>query len=298
MKSITQLYNGLMTNRQNKNIGILLVLGLLLLNVFIFAGFPVSSAPKDLKVVFLDIGQGDSIFIESPSGLQMLIDAGQNKKVLEELSKVMSFDDRSIDVVLATHPDADHIGGIPFVFEQFDIDTYISTTNTSETATFKRVEDSVSDEEGVVRLRAKRGMFFDLGAGVIVTVLFPDRDVANEDSNDSSIIVLLSYGEIEFLLTGDSPQSVENYLVGLDGEALEAEILKLGHHGSKTSTSKLFLDAVTPKYAVISAGVDNRYGHPHKEVVDLVAGQDITIRSTAENGAITFLSDGVGVWEE
>jgi len=285
--------------QQNKKIfSSILVFGLLILNVVIFAGFPVSGAVKDLKVVFLDVGQGDSIFIESPNGVQMLIDAGQNKKVLEELTKIMSYDDRSIDAVLATHPDADHVGGIPFVFDRFDVSTYISTSNTSDTATFKRVEEAVANEDGVTHIYALRGVFFDMGDGVIVTVLFPDRDVSNEESNDSSIVVQVSYGDIEFMLTGDAPQSVENYLVSLGEDKLESEVLKLGHHGSKTSTSPLFLKTVAPKYAVVSAGVDNRYGHPSKEIVDLVGGEGIEIRNTQTEGAITFHSDGVSVWVE
>jgi len=281
-----------------KFFGIVIVFSLFLLNIFIFAGAPVSGAPTYLKVAFLDIGQGDAIFIEAPSGMQMLIDAGQNKKVLEELTKVISYDDRTIDAVLTTHPDADHIGGIPFVFERFDVDTYISTANTSETATFKHVEDSVAGEAGVVRLYAKRGMFFDLGAGVIVTVLFPDRDVSNEESNDSSIVVQVSYGDIEFMLTGDAPQSVENYLVSLGEDKLESEVLKLGHHGSKTSTSESFLEIVGPEYAVISAGRDNRYGHPHKEVVDRVEEKGIQILNTQIDETIVFFSDGTRVWVE
>jgi len=285
--------------QQNKKIfSPILVFGLLILNIVIFAGFPVSGATKNLKVAFLDIGQGDAIFIESPSGIQMLIDSGQNKSILEELAKIMSYDDRSLDAVLATHPDADHIGGIPFVFERFDVDTYISTTNTSETATYKRVEESVASEYGVVRLNAKRGMFFDMGDGVVVTVLFPDREVGGEDSNDSSIIVKVSYVESDFILTGDAPQSVENYLVGLDGEYLDAEVLKLGHHGSKTSTSESFLEIVSPEYAVISAGRDNRYGHPHKEVVDRVEEKGIQVLNTQIDGTIVFLSDGSRVWVE
>ncbi|PIP87221.1 hypothetical protein COW81_01375 [Candidatus Campbellbacteria bacterium CG22_combo_CG10-13_8_21_14_all_36_13] len=285
--------------QQNKKIfSSILVFGLLILNIVIFAGFPVSGATKNLKVAFLDIGQGDAIFIESPSGIQMLIDSGQNKSILEELAKIMSYDDRSLDAVLATHPDADHIGGIPFVFERFDVDTYISTTNTSETATYKRVEESVASEYGVVRLNAKRGMFFDMGDGVVVTVLFPDREVGGEDSNDSSIIVKVSYVESDFILTGDAPQSVENYLVGLDGEYLDAEVLKLGHHGSKTSTSESFLEIVSPEYAVISAGRDNRYGHPHKEVVDRVEEKGIQVLNTQIDGTIVFLSDGSRVWVE
>jgi competence protein ComEC len=116
------------------------------------------------------------------------------------------------------------------------------------------------------------------------------------ESNTSSIVVKVSYGESDFMLTGDAPQGIEDYLSVTYGDALQSEVLKLGHHGSKTSTSELFLEAVKPQYAVVSSGKDNRYGHPNGEVVDRVTVRNIPISNTAAEGAIHFQSDGTRVW--
>ena len=118
------------------------------------------------------------------------------------------------------------------------------------------------------------------------------------DNNASSIVVKLTYGDTSFLLTGDSPKRIEEYLVLVEGEHLKSTVLKAGHHGSRTSTSELFLDEVDPEYAVISAGVDNRYGHPHVEVMDMLFNKHIEVHETAKEGTITFASDGHDVWVE
>jgi len=280
-----------------RHISSLIILFFVVINFFVWSRV-VAEDQGFLKVAFLDVGQGDAIFIESPSGIQMLIDGGFGKSVLEELSSVIGFEDRSIDVVLATHPDADHIGGLSFVLDRFDVGVYVSTPLESETLVYKRLEESLLREEGMIRLWGKRGMFFDMGEGVIVTLLYPSDFYSHKDANDSSIVARISYGEIDFLLMGDASVEVEDTLISYNDALLTSEVLKLGHHGSRTSTSSQFLDVVEPLYAVISAGKDNRYGHPHKEVVELVTSKNILIRSTAENGTITFVSDGIAAWVE
>ncbi|KKP80420.1 MAG: internalization-related competence protein ComEC/Rec2 protein, partial [Parcubacteria group bacterium GW2011_GWB1_35_5] len=129
-----------------------------------------------------------------------------------------------------------------------------------------------------------------LGDGVVLQILFPDRDPAGMETNTSSIIARLVYGENEFLFTGDSPKSIENYLISLGG--LESDVLKAGHHGSKTSTSPDFVTAVSPEYVVISAGKDNRYGHPSQEVLDILNNFGAEILRTDKDGRIVFESDG------
>ena len=122
--------------------------------------------------------------------------------------------------------------------------------------------------------------------------MFPDKNAAGWDSNTGSIVARLSYGAESFLFMGDSPQSVEQYLVGKNGSILHSNVVKLGHHGSRTSSSRVFLSAVNPEYAVVSAGKDNKYGHPHKEVIDLLNEFNIPFVSTAERGSIIFKTDG------
>lgn len=268
---------------------------LVFLNVLILTSGGNGSGNGLLTVAFLDVGQGDAIFIESPTGLQVLVDGGANNSVLRGLGKVMSFDDRTIDVLIATHPDKDHVGGFPSVLENYEVDTYIDSGVVSETGIYKELKKKVKDE-GSVELLARRGMVLDLGGGAILTILFPNRDVANEESNKASVITKIEYGQSSFLLTGDSPKSIESYLTSLDGEYLDVDVLKVGHHGSKTSSAKEFVSVVSPEYAVISAGKDNRYGHPHKSVLDILDAQGANVLITYEKGMIVFLSDGERLW--
>ena len=136
-------------------------------------------------------------------------------------------------------------------------------------------------------------MNIDLGNGAILQILFPDRDPSGMDTNDSSVVARFVYGENEFLFTGDSPQKIENYLVLLGG--LESDVLKIGHHGSKTSTGASFVSAVSPEYAVISVGKDNRYGHPNQEILDLLNNFGAEIFRTDQLGRIIFKSDGTEI---
>jgi competence protein ComEC len=252
-----------------------------------------------LKVSFLDVGQGDATFIESPTGTQVLIDGGRDRSALRRLPEAMSIFDRSIDVALATHPDADHIGGLVDVLKRYDIATIIMTENVSDSPVYEAFMNAV-EHEGANVILARRGQVIDLGRGeagsTTLAILFPDRDVTKVESNTSSIVAKLSYGDADVLLTGDSPQAIEEYLVSLNGTALQSEILKVGHHGSRTSTAATFVAAVRPTLGIISAGKDNDYGHPHKEVLDTLASYGVETKNTADVGSISLESDGRSIW--
>lgn len=270
--------------------GPLIVLVLLCTNAVLYS-VVFADGQRNLVVAFLDVGQGDSIYIEAPNGNQILIDGGPNSAVVRELSKVMPFYDRSIDVLVATHPDKDHIAGLIDVISSYEIGSLLEPGVISDTGASKTL-DAIAREQNIARVQARRGMRIDLGDGVYADILFPDRDVARIETNTGSIILRVVYGETEFMLTGDSPKSIERYLVGKDGGNLESDVLKAGHHGSKTSSSEEFVSTVNPEYVVISAGKDSQYGHPHKEVIDLFEKSNIKILSTAESSTIIFISDG------
>ena len=144
----------------------------------------------------------------------------------------------------------------------------------------------------------RQGTIIDLSDGSYLEILFPDRDVSGLETNDASIIARFVYGETCFMLTGDSPAKMEESLVRIYGESLHCDVLKVGHHGSKTSTSEIFLSALRPSFAIISAGKNNSYGHPHKDVLDRITKMDIKIFSTADSGTITMFSDGGVVTEK
>ncbi|OGG63249.1 hypothetical protein A3C21_03835 [Candidatus Kaiserbacteria bacterium RIFCSPHIGHO2_02_FULL_59_21] len=251
-----------------------------------------------LTVSFLNVGQGDAIFIDAPSGRQALIDGGRGRVVLRELARASPWWDRSIDVVVATHPDLDHIGGLPDVLARYRVGLVMRSSVLDEGSADSAAFDAAADAEakqGAALLVAKRGQIIDLGGGASMEVLYPDRDVSGVETNAGSIVARLVYGETAFMLTGDAPQAIEEYLALLDGKELHSNVLKAGHHGSKTSSSELFIGFVSPEYAVFSRGCDNSYGHPHAEVVALFKRFEIPALDTCKDGAITFVSDGTTV---
>lgn len=253
--------------------------------VFAFEG------EKYLTVSFLDVGQGDAVFIETPSGTQVLIDGGKGRAVLRELGRRMSFFDKGIDMVLVTHPDADHIGGLPEVFARFDVDIFMESGVTDTGSDNEALQQAVL-EEGLSPILARQEMKMVLDTDVVLHILFPDRDVTRLEPNTSSVVIKLVYGDTSFLLTGDSPKSIETYLISIYGKTLESDVLKLGHHGSKTSSADAFLGFVSPQFGIISASCDNAYGHPHTEVLESLQRHEIEAVSTCENGTIIFESDG------
>jgi len=248
-----------------------------------------------LQVHFLSVGQGDAIFIQTPDGVEVLIDGGPDGTVIRELAKLMPFFDKQIDVVIGTHPDKDHIGGLIDVLERFDVSTIIKTENINNTSVAKLYEASVT-KEGAEVIFARRGQTVTLGASTTLSILYPETNPADMESNASSIVLKVVYGKNSFMLTGDSPKRIEEYLVLVEGENLKSDVLKVGHHGSRTSTSELFLAEVDPSFAVVSAGANNQYGHPHLEVTDVLFNNGVTTLNTAESGTITFYSDGTKLW--
>jgi len=267
------------------------LLGFLLVNIFIWHTVATEDRRGVLKISFLDIGQGDAIFIEAPNGNQVLIDGGSNRAVLKELGKVMPFYDKTIDAVIATHPDKDHIGGLVEVLKNYRADMVMEPGVSSETGVYQELEKVIKDKN-LPRILARRGMSLNLGDGARLNILFPDRNTEGWETNTASIVAKLVYGNNSFLLTGDSPIAIENYLSMIDGQNLKSDVLKAGHHGSRTSTVESFASLVSPQYTVISAGKNNQYGHPHKEVLDILGKTKSVTLKTYEKGTISFGSDG------
>lgn len=268
------------------------------LTVVIFIGSQVITLLQstELQVVFLNVGQGDAIWIQAPNGKEVLIDAGPNQTTLAELSKVKSFFDRTIDFIMITHSDKDHIGGFPEIFERYTITNVIESEISSPTIIDKTVTSSIEQERATkIIARAGERIVLDPKNGVVIDVLFPDQKTQGWETNEASLIVKLSYGSNSFLLTGDAPAEVEDFLVQIYGSQLQSDVLKLGHHGSKTSTSDAFITTVQPDIAIVSAGLGNRYGHPHPEVIERAENANVQVLETAQQGSITCRSNGVRV---
>lgn len=265
-------------------------LGLLFLAV-VFVWYAVfSEERKGLEIDFLDVGQGDAIFIQAPNGNQVLLDAGPNKKVLSELSKVMPFYDHSIDVIIESHPDNDHIAGFIDAFKRYDIGTIMESGVEVDTLVYQELEKTIKDKN-IQKILAKRGMRINLGDGIYIDILLPVINNPNFSPHDGMVVLKLNYDKNSFLLTGDMETKIENYLISIDNN-LKSDVLKIGHHGSRTSTSETLLGYVNPEYAIISVGKDNKYGHPNQEILDKLNQFKIPILRTDEKGTIKITSDG------
>ena len=249
-----------------------------------------SSSDGLVKVHMLDVGQGDSFLVEGANGTQMLIDGGRDESALIELSKVMPQSDRTIDVIIATHPDADHVGGLSHILQRYKIGIFLSSQVFTDTETFENLYETL-DEKKIPAYFVRKGMAINLNdeIGTKFTVLFPDRDTSNWETNSASVVGRLDVKERSILFTGDAPLSVEE---NIDPNLVDVDILKIGHHGSKTSTGENFLRSTTPVMALISAGVNNRYGHPAPEIVDRLQKFGIKFLSTQEEGTVTLETDG------
>jgi competence protein ComEC len=257
-----------------------------------------------LTVAFLNIGQGDAIFIEAPNGNQLLLDGGPDRSVLRELGQVMPFYDHSIDVMIESHPDSDHISGLNDVLEKYQVNLFMEPGVEAETSTYKELKNRLAQKKIKV-IEARRGMVIDLGSGVSLQILFPVIDPRGMETNNASIVARLVYGQNKFMLTGDSPKNIEEYLVSLEKNpkeerlqgsfSLKSDVLKAGHHGSKTSSGEAFVQAVAPKYAIISAGLNNKYGHPNQETLDIFDRLGIQVLRTDRQGRIVFNSDGANL---
>jgi len=280
-----------------RNFAPFLVLILFVLNLLIWLAVSYERPRDFVSVSFLDVGQGDSILITGRTGNQILIDAGPNKSVLREISRETFFFDRFVDVLIATHPDRDHIGGFPHILNRYKVGLFVEPGVESENSIDDEIDRKLGEKD-IKTILARSGTIIDLSDGSYLEILFPDRDVSGLETNDASIIARFVYGETCFMLTGDSPAKMEESLVRIYGESLHCDVLKVGHHGSKTSTSEIFLSALRPSFAIISAGKNNSYGHPHKDVLDRITKMDIKIFSTADSGTITMFSDGGVVTEK
>lgn len=231
-----------------------------------------------LEVTFFDVGQGDAAFIETPQNQQILIDGGPDDKVLEKLGKEMPFWDRTLDLVVLTHPDFDHLAGLIEVLKRYQVENILWTGIVCDTGLCQEWQKLIKEEGANVYI-AKAGLrISDL------EVLFPFESLEGKkasNNNDTSIVLRLASNKKSFLFAGDISQSIEKKLTNVD-----SDVLKIGHHGSKYSSSKEFIKAVSPEVAVISVGKDNKYGHPHQETLDTLNEYGISILRTDINSDI------------
>ena len=242
---------------------------------------------KYAKVIFLDVGQGDSILIITPNGRQVLVDAGRYSDISEKIAKYMPISDRSIDMVIATHPDVDHISGFDTLLDEYDIGMFIHSGLLAGAPIYRSIANKVHDKKNYSHA-AIAGEKITLDKNMYLEVLSPYVGQKIEDPNSHSVVVRLVYNNHAILLTGDAPKLVEQNIVSMYGKSIHSDILKLGHHGSKNSSDENFVKTVDPKYGIISAGCHNHYGHPHASVLRILDNNAITELSTCKDGDIVF----------
>ena len=260
--------------------------------VFIWFAIFTFADNEFLEVCFFDVGQGDSIFIETPNRKQILIDGGPDKTILEKLNKAMPFYDRTIDLFILTHPDADHITGLVSALEYYDVKYILTSGIQNETAVYKKWRDLIR-EKNIPLILAQSGQKIFLDQDIFLEIIWPEQSLIesfSKPTNNASVVGRLVYGDIEFLLTGDIEKKVEQHLISQNLN-LESDIFKVPHHGSKTSSNYNFIKMINPQISVISVGEDNRYKHPNDEVLDRL--KDSVIYRTDKDGDIKILTDGI-----
>ncbi len=250
----------------------------------------ITASEEMLALHFIDVGQGDCELITTPTGETVLIDAGTPESGEDIVSYIMALGIVKIDVFVASHYHSDHIGGSHDVFEAFDILSVLVLDCEATTATARKLKRDIEKEECEV-VYAERGLEFSLGQAEFL-VLSPEK-ITDNGGNDDSIMLRMEYGETRHIFTGDAERESEMSVIGAYTESeLSADILKIGHHGSYTSTSELFLRAVSPSIAVISCGRGNSYGHPHTTTIERLVALVPSIYRTDVNGDVVIFTDG------
>ena len=275
---------------------VFVIIGILFgLNILAWLAVYDLNKPQLLEVNFFDVGQGEAIFIETPSRHQILIDGGPSSLILEKLAESLPFWDRTIDLIILTHPEHDHLAGLIEVLKRYKVENILWTGVLRDTAEYKEWVKLIKDEGAKIKI-AQASQRINLSTYEVnryIDILYPFENLEGQEfknSNNTSIVAKLNLGENSFLFTGDAYKSVEKKLVDKETD-LASDVLKVGHHGSKTSNSEEFIEKVSPEIAVISVGKDNPYHHPHQETLDTLEKYGIKILRTDLNSDIKILCD-------
>ena len=248
-----------------------------------------SPSGSEMRVHFMNVGQGDSILIQSPNGKAMLIDGGVKGEGDNVVAYIREQGVSELDYVVATHPDADHIGGLIAVLNSISIDNFIDSGKVHTSQTYEEMITLIGDKN-ISYIVPTIGQKIALDDEIDLTVLSADEGAL--DNNEASIVLKARYGDVSFLFTGDAGIEMEQQMMATQN--VQATILKAGHHGSNTSSSPAFIEAVSPQATILSYGQDNKYGHPHFDVIESLQAVGSKIYGTAEEGHIVVTTDGKG----
>lgn len=244
----------------------------------------------NLRFHFIDVGQGDSSLIITPKGKTILIDAGDEAHAKKVVSYIREQGIEKLDLVIATHPDADHIGGMDKVIKNFDIDIFAMPDVSAKTNQYKQIQRELKAKK-MKATRLYQGDEVQIDDDIDFEILSPVRGKKYDDTNEYSIVAKIVYKDTSFILMGDATMENEVDIIN-NVPDIDIDVLKLGHHGSSTSSSDYFITKTSPKIAIISCGKNNKYGHPHQEVMRVLKKHGVTPYRTDEMGDIVITSDG------
>lgn len=248
-----------------------------------------------LHIYFLNVGQGDAILLRTPSGINILVDGGPKQNVIRELNDVLPFFDRTLDYILLTHPDQDHIEGLISVLQKYPVEKVLFTGSAKKSYFYDRFIELIA-EKNIPVIIADQNSDIILADGVFLDILFPFSQIVGRslDTNNISLMAKVIYGTNEILLTGDAETAEEIEI--LNGHVnIDSDILKVAHHGSNTSTTEEFLKAVSPEYSVISVGKNNKHHHPHPSILKRLKQFNTKILRTDRDGRIEFVMTKEGI---
>jgi competence protein ComEC len=244
---------------------------------------------KLLHVVFCDVGQGDGIYIRTPEGSDIVIDGGPDNSILLCLRENMPFWDRTIELVILTHPDADHYTGLVSVEEHYRIKSFATSFTPKETPGYQVLADELL-AQGAVQRFICQGDKFSFEDGLHLSIVWPRScTIGSTDKNDNSVVTLLEYKDLQILMTGDAEEHIGDFYQSIVGDI---DILKVPHHGSKDGVDGEYLEAIKPEVAILSVGAKNRYKHPSTDILNILEAHNIRILRTDKSGDIKVKSDG------
>ncbi|WP_090089485.1 MBL fold metallo-hydrolase [Clostridium uliginosum] len=248
-----------------------------------------NSNSNEMLVHFIDVGQGDSMLIQA-NGKNLLIDSGPKTGKDNLLNYLKSLNISKLDYVIATHPHEDHIGNMADIIKKYDVSNFYAPKVEHTSKTFEKMIESLQSKNLKINVIKKGVDSINLGKGTKVTVFSPTQD-SYEELNNYSPVMKIEYGKTSFLFTGDAEKEVEKEILN-NNDDIESDVLKLGHHGSSTSTTKNFLKKVNPSLGVICVGNNNTYNHPNKDTISRLKDNNVTIYQTNKEGTIVLSSNG------
>lgn len=253
--------------------------------------------PQPLLFYVFDVGQGDGLMIRTPGRQTIVVDGGYDNQIIYKLGQYLPFYERTIDLLVLSHPDADHLAGLVETLRRYDVKNILANNVEHKSATYAEWREEIY-KSGINYLEAGVVKEIKIDNNLILSILYPVEIISGavKEVNATSIIFAIEYGDSSILLTGDTTKEVEKFLVS-QNKLSQFDVLKVAHHGSDTSSDQSFLETIKPKLAIISSGRDNKYGHPHQAVLDRFIALGISYINTAVQGDIVVAINGLDIYQ-